>query len=221
MNIGYLDDKKVNTILFDCDGVILNSNQLKTQAYYNATFSSYGHELACLLTTYLAKNTGKPRDYFFDYFLRNIVPPDISGPGLEELVSAVTKEVYKGLMECEISPCLFELRKKTSDTKWFVVSGGGEKELRDVFRNRSLFDLFDGGIYGRPMTKDEILSSIIKKDQIKFPALFIGDSKYDYEVASRFKLDFLFVNDWSEFKDWRNYCSRNKILSIKSLCDLL
>ena len=167
MNIDLLNDKKVNTILFDCDGVILNSNQLKTQAYYNAAFPSYGHELARSLTTFLAKNTGKPRDYFFDYFLRSIVPPDISGPGLKELVSAVTKEAYKGLMECEISPCIFELREKTPDTKWFVVSGGLEKELRDVFRNRSLFDLFDGGIYGGPMTKDEILSSLIKKKRYK------------------------------------------------------
>jgi len=33
MNISLLNDKKVNTILFDCDGVILNSNQLKKQAY--------------------------------------------------------------------------------------------------------------------------------------------------------------------------------------------
>ena len=74
MNIGLLNDKKVNTILFDCDGVILNSNQLKKQAYYNATFPSYGHKLASSLTTYLDKNTGKPRDHFFDYFLRNIVP---------------------------------------------------------------------------------------------------------------------------------------------------
>ena len=90
MKIGMFDVKKANTIIFDCDGVILNSNQLKTKAYYKATFPSYGHELASSLTTYLAINTGKPRDHFFDYFLRNIVPSDISGPGLKELVSEVT-----------------------------------------------------------------------------------------------------------------------------------
>ena len=65
MKIGMFDVKKVNTMIFDCDGVILNSNQLKTQAYYNATFPSYGHELARSLTTYLARNTGKLRDHFF------------------------------------------------------------------------------------------------------------------------------------------------------------
>ena len=157
MKIGMFDVKKVNTIIFDCDGVILNSNQLKTKAYYKAVFPSYGHELASSLTTYLMNNAGKPRGHFIDYFLKNIVSPDISELGYEELLNAVTLEIQKGLMECEISPCLFKLREKTPDIKWLVVSGGVEKELRDVFQNRSLFDLFDGGIYGGPMTKDEIL----------------------------------------------------------------
>ena len=221
MNFSMFDVKDFKTIIFDCDGVILNSNQLKTKAYYKAAFPSYGHELASSLTTYLTNNTGKPRGHFIDYFLKNIVPPDISGLGYEELLNAVTLEIYKGLMECEVSPCLFKLREKTTDIKWLVVSGGVEKELRDVFQNRSLFDLFDGGIYGGPMTKDEILTFLFNKNHIKSPALFIGDSKYDYEVASRAKLDFLFVSDWSEFKDWRNFCSSNKILSINSLCNLL
>ena len=215
------DLKKVNTIIFDCDGVILNSNQLKKEAYFKAAFPSYGHELASSLTTYLTNNTGRPRGHFIDYFLKNIAPLDISGLGYEELLNAVTQEIYKGLMECEVSPCLFKLREKTPDIKWLVVSGGVEKELRNVFNNRSLFDLFDGGIYGAPMTKDEILSSLISNNRIKFPVLFLGDSKYDHEVAIKAKLDYLFVSGWTEFKDWQNYCNRNKILSIKSLCDLL
>ena len=221
MKASVFDVKKVNTIIFDCDGVILNSNQLKTKAYYKAAFPSYGHELASLLTTYLTNNTGKPRGHFIDYFLKNIVPPDISGLGYEELLNAVTQEIHKGLMECEISPCLFQLREKTPNIKWLVASGGVELELREVFRNRSLYNLFDGGIYGGPKSKHKIISSLIKENHLEFPALFLGDSKYDYEVANRANLDFLFVSGWSEFKEWRNYCNRNKIFSIKSLCDLI
>ena len=221
MKISMFDFKKINTIIFDCDGVILNSNQLKTKAYYKAALPLYGHELASSLTNYLTNNTGRPRGHFIDYFLNNIVPPDISGLGYEELFNAVTQEICKGLMECEVSPCLIELREKTAGIKWFVASGGVEKELRDVFQNRSIIDLFDGGIYGAPMTKDKILSSLVNNNHIKFPALYIGDSKFDYEVAIKAKLDFLFVSGWTEFKDWQNYCNKNKILSIKLLCDLL
>ena len=127
MKIGMFDVNKVNTIIFDCDGVILNSNQLKTKAYYKATFPSYGHELASSLTTYLANNTGRPRGHFIDYFINNIVPPGISELGYGELLNLVTLEIYKGLMECEVSPCLFKLREKTPDIKWLVASGGVEK----------------------------------------------------------------------------------------------
>ena len=122
MNIGFLNDKKVNTIIFDCDGVILNSNQLKTKAYFKGALPSYGHELASSLTTYLMNNTGKPRGHFIDYFLKNIVSPDISELGYEELLNAVTLEIQKGLMECEVSPYLFELREKhlTQNGLWFL-----------------------------------------------------------------------------------------------------
>ena len=209
------------TIIFDCDGVILNSNQVKKMAYYKVAFSYYGDRLANLLIEYLAKNTGYPREHFFTHFLNNIVPPQTIGPSVEELVLEVSEEIHKGLMECKISQSLFELRENTPDLKWLVVSGGVENELRDVFFKRSLLALFDGGVYGGPMTKDEILNSLIKDNNLEFPVLFLGDSKYDHEVANRANIDFLFVSEWSDFKEWQNYCNKNKILSIKSLCDLI
>ena len=209
------------TIIFDCDGVILNSNRVKMEAYYKVALSHYGEKHATSLVEYLAKNTGKTREHFFNHFLTSIVPQEALEIGLNELVSEVTVEIYKGLMECEISQSLFDLRENTPGLKWLIVSGGVEDELRDVFFKRSLLDLFDGGIYGGPMTKDEILNSLIRENNLEFPALFLGDSKYDYEVANRANLDFLFVSEWSEFKEWRNFCNKNKILSIKSLSDLI
>ena len=211
----------VKSIIFDCDGVILNSNQVKKEAYYRVALSYYGDRLANLLIEYLEKNTGNPREHFFTHFIKNIVPSGTLGPSAEELVLEVGEEIHKGLMECEISHSLFDLRENTPDLKWLVVSGGVQNELRDVFFKRSLLNLFDGGIYGGPMTKDEILNSLIKENNLEFPVLFLGDSKYDYEVANRANIDFLFVSEWSDFKEWRNYCNKNKILFIKSLCDLI
>ena len=211
----------IKSLIFDCDGVILNSNKVKKAAYYKVAFSYYGDRLANLLLEYLAKNTGKPREYFFTHFLNNIVPPQTLGPSVEELVMEVGEEIHKGLMECEISQSLFELRENTPDLKWLVVSGGVESELRDIFTKRSLLDLFDAGVYGGPMTKDEILNSLIKENKLEFPALFLGDSMYDHKAANRANIDFLFVSEWSDFKGWKNYCNENKILSIKSLHDLI
>tara|TARA_B110000967_G_C18881009_1_gene561060 strand:- start:588 stop:1235 length:648 start_codon:yes stop_codon:yes gene_type:complete len=209
------------TIIFDCDGVILNSNKVKKIAYFKVTSSYYGDKCAKSLIEYLEKNTGKPREHFFTHFFNNIVPSDSVGPNVEELIKEVGEEIHKGLMECEISQSLFTLRDNSPETNWIVVSGGVQSELRDIFTNRSLVDLFDGGIFGGPMTKDEILKSLFKNDSIKLPAIYLGDSKFDFEVSSRFNLDFLFISEWTNFKDWKNYCYNNNISSVKSLAALL
>ena len=39
-----------------------------------------------------------------------------------------------------------------------------------------------------------------------FPALFIGDSKYDYVSASSMDIDFLFLSLWTEFHEWESCC---------------
>ncbi len=45
------------TLIFDCDGVILNSNQVKTQAFYKATLS-YGEAAAESLVNYHIQHGG-------------------------------------------------------------------------------------------------------------------------------------------------------------------
>ena len=211
----------IKTLIFDCDGVILNSNKIKKAAYYKVASSYYGDRLANLLVENLSKNSGNTREYFFSHFLSHIVPSQTLGPSVEELVLEVGEAIHKGLMECEISQSLFELRENTPDLKWLVISGGVESELRDIFIKRSLLDLFDAGVYGGPRTKHEILNSLIKENKLEFPALFLGDSHYDHEAANKANIDFLFVSEWTAFKGWENYCNENKISSIKSLSDLI
>ena len=210
----------VNAIVFDCDGVLLESNKLKTQAFYKVALP-YGVDAANALVSYHVKNGGISRNHKFKYFVNKILSPGAARHEVEELVSEYANEVYKGLMLCKISPCLFKLREKTPNMKWFVASGGAQDELKKVFRNRLIFDLFDGGIYGSPKEKDEILNKLIDDNILKLPSVFLGDSKYDYEVSQRTHLDFIFISEWSDFQDWQGYCDKHKITSAKSLCSLV
>jgi phosphoglycolate phosphatase-like HAD superfamily hydrolase len=209
-----------NSIIFDCDGVLLNSNKVKTQAFYNVALS-YGEEYANILTDYHVKNGGISRNQKFKYFLDKVIPSGVSGPDIEELIYMFSIEVKKGLLECEVSPCLPFFRRVTDGVKWFVVSGGAQDELKEVFQIRGIYNMFDGGIYGSPKSKDDILKALISSHTIKFPSLFLGDSMYDYEVATRANIDFIFVSGWSEFKNWSNYCKAHKIKNILSICEIV
>lgn len=211
----------LKTLVFDCDGVILNSNQVKTDAFYNAALP-YGRVLAEQLVDYHVNHGGISRYTKFEHFLKNIVPKDILAKDsfesqLETLLTTYAQLVHQGLLECEVAPGLKELRKLTSNTKWLIVSGGDQAELNEIFLKRKLSYLFDGGIYGSPDTKDEILSREIKDSNIMLPALFLGDSKYDYEAATKANLDFIFLSGWSEVADWRDWCKSNQIMYSESI----
>ena len=65
--------QEYNSIIFDCDGVILNSNKIKTRAFRMASFA-FGYEASNSLESYHLKNGGVSRYAKFDYFLKNIVP---------------------------------------------------------------------------------------------------------------------------------------------------
>ena len=112
------------------------------------------------------------------------------------------------------------MRFLTKDTKWFIVSGGEQTQIRNIFKQRKLDHFFNGGIYGSPKDKDQILKREISKDNLKLPALFLGDSKYDHKVAELNKLDFIFVFNWTDFKEYNTYCKKNSLKQISMVKDL-
>lgn len=213
------DLSSYSDIFFDCDGVVLNSNEIKTQAFYNVA-KVYGHEPAQALKNYHMQNGGISRYKKFEYFLLEILRKPFNQQELDQLLNVFAEEVKNALLTCEMAVGLKELRKKTKYAKWLIVSGGDQEELRDVFARRGLADLFDGGIFGSPDTKDAILARELNIGNIIRTGLFLGDSKYDYQAASAAGLDFVFISQWTEVQDWENWTRSNSLVCSHTLSDL-
>ena len=211
------------TIVFDCDGVILDSNSIKTEAFRLAA-QPYGSAAAEALVAYHVANGGISRYAKFTYFLEELVPqhaPGIEGPGIDELLASFADCVRAGLETCQVAEELENLRATTENARWLIVSGGDQSELRSIFKTRGLAELFDGGIYGSPDTKSTILDREMESANIAAPALFLGDSRYDHEAAVASQLDFVFVSQWTEFKAWKSYCRSHSLRCIRSPRDLV
>lgn len=219
MQTSDIDVASYKTFVFDCDGVILNSNHIKTEAFYNSALS-YGNKAAEDFVEYHTQNGGVSRYKKFQHFLEKIVPGQ-SGPNRDELLAGYAEEVTSELKKCEIAEGISQLRDKTAKSRWLVVSGGSQDELRNVFKDRGISDLFDGGIFGSPDTKELILNREITNGNILEPALFIGDSKYDWVASQSSNLDFVFASEWTEVTDWRTWIIREKIRHVGSLRSLL
>ena len=123
-------------------------------------------------------------------------------------------------MELIIPNTMNNLRKVSGNIPWLIVSGGDQLELREVFTKRGLTSFFNGGIFGSPEKKIDILKREIANGIIKFPALMLGDSKLDHIAAKSNNIDFLFVYRWTDFKSYNDYCIHNSIKAIESVSDI-
>lgn len=218
------------TLVFDCDGVILDSNTIKTEAFYHAALP-YGAAAAEALVQYHVSNGGISRYKKFAFFLDHLLTDfgekesvrneSEYDEAIESLLTQYAASVAEGLSQCNVAEGLTQLRHQTSHARWLVVSGGDQKELREVFRERGIDHLFDGGIFGSPDTKDTILSRESATQNIARPALFLGDSHYDYRASRDAGLDFVFLNGWSEWQPDTKWIRSEGIRSACFLKDLL
>ena len=126
----------------------------------------------------------------------------------------------KSLYNSEVAYGLKKLKEITCEIPWIIVSGSDQKELRDVFEYKNISKYFNGGIFGSPEKKIDIIKREATLGLINYPALFIGDSKLDHIVAKTLNIDFLFVTNWTDFKGYNNYCETNSINMISSVSEL-
>lgn len=207
------------TWFFDCDGVLLDSNQLKSESFYEVALP-YGKENAKALVECNKRLGGVTRFEKFGYFFETILGKKTFEKELEKVLNNFSALVCEKLINCpETSGVRDFLSSLPINTRKYVVSGGAQSEIQYVFKQRGL-DIYFNGIYGSPDSKEVIMSNIVKLPDMKYPAVFIGDSQYDYEIAKRFNLDFFFMTKYTELKDWKSYFVDKRVKIIESFNDL-
>tara|TARA_B110000238_G_scaffold200485_1_gene250794 strand:- start:1946 stop:2599 length:654 start_codon:yes stop_codon:yes gene_type:complete len=216
-----IDLTKYNTIIFDCDGVILNSNFQKIEAYRN-TAIAYGASniQAEELVAYHVNLTGISRIVKFKHFLKEIMDEGVTDYSMKKLVDNLNIEVINLLKNCEVASGLEKLKSQTKKSTWMVASGGDQDELRFLFKEKNIASFFDGGIYGSPSSKHQIVERKLK-DKNFLPTLFLGDSLYDIQTAQKYKLDFIFVYGWTDLKDWKEICNQYGLIYVEKIQDLI
>ncbi|KEK27748.1 HAD family hydrolase [Shewanella xiamenensis] len=187
--------------IFDCDGVILDSNQLKIEAMKNvleAHFSDQYLNAECI--NYFRHNFGKSRFHHIAHFLDVIL--DIDEGGKDELKNLLIQDFSKQCrslyLSAAISPSIVSFLEQCKGKK-YVASGSEESELRDVFAQRGL-DSYFNGVYGSPISKAEIIKHILEQEQTSNAVMF-GDAESDMVSAQQNHIDFVFYSPYSNVKE--------------------
>lgn len=203
--------------IFDCDGVILDSNQLKIDAMKNAV-SSYtpNADLIEQCVDYFKNNFGKSRFHHIDVFVSEILKVDGSfaeqaKTKLLSLYSGQCKALY---MSADITEGFLDLITALKGGK-YVASGSEQSELREVFKERGLDQYFDG-IFGSPEKKVNHVRTIVNDNKLS-KAIMFGDAVSDLEAAKDNNIDFIFYSPLSNVKEkMLSLCQLNNYRVINS-----
>ena len=193
-------------VFFDCDGVILDSNRVKSEAFSTA-LSGESQILIDEFLQYHKQNGGISRFVKFVYFFKVIKNQSDYQNDLNRVLKKYSELSLQGLMECKEIPYVRDILQLLNDfgIDCYVVSGGEQGEVRSVFKSRKLSSYFKG-IYGSPITKGEHLKKISPN-----VALYFGDAMSDYMAAKYAKIDFIYICGSSEWLDGVDFCESNNV----------
>lgn len=173
----------VSLVVFDCDGVLLESVEVKTRAF-GETVVEHGPAAVSRLLEYHAANGGVSRYKKFEWLYSEVLGRKITKPELHTLADRFKKLAFEGVMNAPMVPgsmqCIEALYGKTP---MYVASGAPHEELIAVLEARGL-SLYFEGMYGSPPDKKSLLQKIIKANGAN-PAetLMVGDSSTDLGAA--------------------------------------
>lgn len=183
--------------VFDCDGVILNSNSIKENGFIQALSSEPSAQVeAFLLQQHLHGSVSRFRK--FKIYYDTYYPSQDNSEKIHQTIQAYAGHVVPRLKECQLISGVqdfLEFLQVHSIPCW-VNTGAVETEVKSLLSERDLADYFID-ICGAPLTKQENMHRI--QPGIDGRGVFFGDSCLDHDVAHEFDLDFVYVSHASEW----------------------
>jgi phosphoglycolate phosphatase-like HAD superfamily hydrolase len=190
-----------DAVIFDCDGVLLDSNWMKVHAFVH-TLEALGvaESTRAAFSLFQRNNFGISRHKLFAELLNErfgLIPADLSLPAL---LAGYGSQCKQGYLRAPATRGMQLLLTQLAGRPLFVASGSEEEELRQVFELRDLTRYFHG-IYGSPTPKTQLLANI----RMQLPAatrfVMLGDAVADYQAAQDNQMDFICVCAYSTVRE--------------------
>lgn len=215
MSVQFMPSETSSSVhIFDCDGVILDSNSLKLSALRSSL------ELIDASSSFIGwavqefrMNFGRTRTNHFNTFLRYAENNgyNVTKKMILKAMSNYSENVVRLYKDC---PIIEETNKYIENLPCnsfiFVVSASDQAELRSVLPDKCPI-LRSSSIYGGPISKTENIKNVMNITKAS-SALFYGDSVQDAKAAMNSGIHFFGLTKYSaDSEALKIFCKSNDL----------
>ncbi|MBF0456649.1 MAG: HAD family hydrolase [Nitrospirae bacterium] len=174
----------INSIIFDFDGVLVESVDIKTRAFAKL-FEPEGQDVMDRVVEFHLQNAGVSRFDKFRYIYEHILERPLTGERFDALCGE-----FAGLVvdEVSIAPFVRGAREfldnfARSVYQCFVSTATPQGEIEQIIRRRHMDEYFKA-VHGAPKKKAAIVKEILDTHGVSpGKAVYVGDAMSDYKAA--------------------------------------
>jgi len=188
--------KKIVSIFWDFDGVLMNSNAIRDQGF-EEVLRNYPQDQVDELMVFHQNNGGLSRYVKFRHFFEKIRGEFLSDEEINKWAAKFSVIMRQLLVNQDllIQETLEFVKKNYTKISMHIVSGSDQEELRYLCKVMGIHNYFTS-INGSPKPKTKWVAEILKEYQYEPEFCFlVGDSRNDFEAAMDNQLDFVGYND--------------------------
>ena len=181
----------VDAIIFDFDGVIANSVDIKTEAFASI-YRSFGDQIVEKVVLHHKNNAGVSRFDKFKYYHKEYLGIEINIDEINNLSKEFQNLVLQKVIDAPfINGTLNFLNKFYDKIPMYVISATPNDEICYIVEKKNLSKYFKS-VHGSPKDKSYWTSHIINKYYYNpNNMIFVGDGLQDHDAAKNNNLNFV------------------------------
>ncbi len=192
MNINLFQGK--TCIIFDFDGVICDSVDIKTEAFL-ALYTGFDASILTEIKNYHLANGGISRYKKIKFFEENILGRNLSNSQLLNLVDKFSENVIQNVIRANYISGAYEfLEIAQNKFKIYLCTATPQFEIEIILAEKHIDNYFDA-VYGSPDDKFILFNRIMIEHNVKAQEIiYFGDSLSDLDVAKYYGIDFIGIS---------------------------
>ena len=185
-----------STFVFDFDGVLADSVDIKTWAF-GEIYKCHGDGVVDQVVNHHIENGGMSRFEKFKYYHKNFLNQELTEKNMQVLCDSFSSLVMKAVIDSpEIRGANKFLNNYCINNKLsFVNSATPQNEIEQIVVQRNM-DKFFTFVFGSPSSKSDNLKNIFSRyNTTPEQTVFFGDAVADFKAATEVGCEFIGIGE--------------------------